>query len=62
MNYWIVSHYDFALQSSYATAVSEAERLSAKHGKPFHIYRVKQKYEKNDETGTIIPVLSENRE
>jgi hypothetical protein len=43
MNYWIVSAHEFMPHRSCESAMIEAQRLADKLGKPFHVYRVKNK-------------------
>lgn len=39
---WIVSGYAFFEHTSPSKAMSEAQRLAAKEGKPFRVYRVRE--------------------
>jgi hypothetical protein len=52
-NFWIVSSHDFVRHDSGDSAVREAHRLRGKTGKPFHVYRVKEKLVPGDEPGHV---------
>ena len=45
MNRWIVSHHRFHQHETLAAAEAERQRLAAKTGKKFHLYRVKSMLE-----------------
>jgi hypothetical protein len=58
MNYWIVAHHEFVLHGSCQNALTEAARLANKLGKPFHVYRVKNKLRPGDQPGRIAVLVA----